>query len=112
MSSCNDYVAILVSSVNVSRDATCGHVVVVISLLECASSAHSVPAHFNIVLHLSAAAKQQVNCGFGCTAVPKLHCKSIVWLGCLRALWVTAWLSGGEIDIRSSDSERGCSIYC
>ncbi len=58
MSSCNDYVAILVSSVNVSRDATCGYVVVVISLLECLSSAHSILAHLNIALHLPAAATE------------------------------------------------------
>ena len=62
MSSCNDYVAILVSSVNVSRDATCGYVVVVISLLECLPSAHSVPARLNIVLRPPAAAKEQVKC--------------------------------------------------
>lgn len=62
MSPCNDYVAILVSSVNVSRDATCGYVVVVISLLECLSSGHSILVHFTIVLRLQAAAKEQVKC--------------------------------------------------
>lgn len=59
---CNDYVAVLVSSINVSRDATSGCVVVVISLLECVSSAHSILTHFDLVLRLPAVAKEQVKC--------------------------------------------------
>ena len=93
MSRCNDYVAILVSSVNVSRVATSGYVVVVSFL--CLSACHLLIVFLRISILYCACSLQQ-------------RASQVLLLAALLCSSYTVNICHGLVALGHSGSQHGC----